>query len=46
MFSLTPNGQSMCRVSLCRVNMKTMSTKRELKMAKKKTDLFRSSFRP
>ena len=46
MFSLTPKGQSICRVSLCRVSMNTIKTKRALKILKKKTALFRSSVNP
>ncbi len=46
MFSLTPSGQLMYRVSLCSVNMKMMRTKSALNTEKKNTDLFLSSFRP
>ena len=36
MFSLTPKGQSICKVSLCKVSMNTIKTKRALKTQKKK----------
>ena len=43
---LTPKGQSMWRISLLRVNIKTMRTNKALKMEKKNTALSLSSFRP
>ena len=46
MLVLTPNGQSMWRISLFRVNMKTIRTKRALNMAKKNTALSLNSFSP
>jgi hypothetical protein len=46
MFSFTPKGQSICKISLLRVNMKTIKTNRALNMAKKKTDLSLNSFKP
>lgn len=46
MFSLTPSGQLMYRVSLWRVNMKMIRTKSALNTQKKNTALFLSSFRP
>ena len=46
MLVLTPKGQSMWRISLLRVNMKTIRTKRALNIAKKNTDLSLNSFNP
>ena len=46
MLVLTPNGQSIWRISLFRVSMKTIKTKRALNMAKKNTALSLNSFSP
>ena len=46
MLVFTPKGQSMWRMSLLRVNIKTIRTKRALNMAKKNTDLSLNSLSP
>ena len=46
LFSLTPKGQSMCRMSLFSVNMNTINTNSALNTAKKNTDLSLNSFSP
>lgn len=45
MFVLTPNGQTMCNLSLFSCNKNTISTNKALAMKNANTDLFRSSIR-